>query len=38
MRRRKESRGRRNKTFGTTARRTHRRNVPGSASRGGIRL
>lgn len=38
MRRFKESRGRRNRTFGRSAVRTHRRNIPSGAMRGGIRL
>ena len=36
--RKRESRGRRNKSFGRNAMKTHRKNIPSGSMRGGIRL
>lgn len=36
--RKRESRSKRNKSFGRNAVRTHRKNVPSGSMRGGIRL
>lgn len=38
MKRRKESSGERNGKFGRTASKVHKKNIPGGAMRGGIRL
>ncbi|WNK12534.1 MAG: hypothetical protein [Microvirus sp.] len=38
MKRRRESSRRRRRTFGHTAMRTHKKNIPGNSMRGGIRL